>query len=156
MRNRLVLILAGSALIVGGVAAQSARKPRLNPVIDLLRNRRSRSSVSTLRAIAALVAAAARARPAGPPRLRAPPAAPDKSPAELAKEAVAYKNSDFVFDGSMEGGLDRALPAFTALVAGMKDAGALMKSPLRFTHPLIVKTPESRLARRCTPTSPGS
>ena len=27
-----------------------------------------------------------------------------------------------VFDGSMEGGLDRSLPAFTAFVAGMKDA----------------------------------
>ena len=42
----------------------------------------------------------------------------------------------------MEGGLERALPAFSALVAGMKDAGALTKSPLRLTHPLIVKTPE--------------
>ena len=76
-------------------------------------------------------------------RTPAPPPTPDKPAAELAKEAVAYKNSDFVFDGSMEGGLDRALPPFTAFVAGMKDAGALAKSPLHFTHPLIVKTPES-------------
>jgi 2-keto-3-deoxy-L-rhamnonate aldolase RhmA len=42
----------------------------------------------------------------------------------------------------MEGGLDRALPAFTDLVKGMQAAGALSKSPLRLTHPLIVKTPE--------------
>src|SRR5262249_9464444 len=79
----------------------------------------------------------------GAPSTPAPPPAPDKPASELAREAVAYKNSDFVFDGSMEGGLERALPAFTAFVAGMKDAGPLMKSPLRFTHPMIVKTPET-------------
>jgi 4-hydroxy-2-oxoheptanedioate aldolase len=42
----------------------------------------------------------------------------------------------------MEGGLARSLPAFTELVKGMQTAGALSKSPLRLTHPLIVKTPE--------------
>ena len=40
MRNRLVLILAGSAFIVGGLAAQTARKPRLNPVIELLEQKK--------------------------------------------------------------------------------------------------------------------
>jgi 2-keto-3-deoxy-L-rhamnonate aldolase RhmA len=68
--------------------------------------------------------------------------APQKTAAQLAAEAVAYKNTDFIFDGSMEGGLQRALPAFTELVNGMQSAGAVTKSPLRLTHPLIVKTPE--------------
>ena len=142
MRNRIICALAGSALLMGGLAAAQSKKPRLNPVIDLL---------SQQRPVFGLYAPSNR-RPGGrggpgatggAPATPAPPAAPDKSPAELAKEAVAYKNSDFVFDGSMEGGLDRALAPFTAFVAGMKDAGVLMKSPLRFTHPLIVKTPES-------------
>ena len=55
---------------------------------------------------------------------------------------MAYKSSDFVFDGSMEGGLERALPAFTALMSGLQSAGALTKAPHRLTHPVIVKTPE--------------
>ena len=36
MRNRLALALAGVALITGLVTAQAPPKPRLNPVIDLL------------------------------------------------------------------------------------------------------------------------
>ncbi len=56
---------------------------------------------------------------------------------------MAYKTSDFVFDGSMEGNFDRALPAFTEFVRAMQEAGALSRSPfLRLTHPLIVKAPE--------------
>jgi 4-hydroxy-2-oxoheptanedioate aldolase len=42
----------------------------------------------------------------------------------------------------MEGGLQRALPAFTELVKGMQAAGVVRKSPLGLTHPIIVKTPE--------------
>ena len=126
-------------MLVGGLAAQTARKPRLNPVIELLEQKKPVFGLyapSNRRG-----GPGGRGAPGGAPAA-APAPAPEKSPAELAKEAVTYKNSDFVFDGSMEGGLERALPAFSALVAGMKDAGALTKSPLRLTHPLIVKTPE--------------
>ena len=137
MPNRLVLIVAGSALIVGGLTVQAQPKPRLNPVIELLEQKKP---------VFGLYAPSnRRGRPGGlgaPGVAPAAAPAPEKSAAELAKDAVTYKNSDFVFDGSMEGGLERALPAFSALVAGMKDAGALAKSPLRLTHPLIVKTPE--------------
>ena len=69
---------------------------------------------------------------------------------------MAYKNTDFIFDGSMEGGLERALPAFTELVKGLQAAGAVSKSPLRLTHPVIVKTPELDRADASTPTSPRS
>ena len=138
MRTRGLLIVAGLALLAVGVAAQTARKPRLNPVIELLEQKKP---------VFGLYAPSnRRGRPggAGAPGAAAAPAtpAPDKTPAELARDAVAYKNSDFVFDGSMEGGLERAFPAFSALVAAIKDAGALSKSPLRLTHPLIIKTPE--------------
>ena len=70
-----------------------------------------------------------------------PPAPPPvvKTPAELAKAALEYDKSDFVFDGTMEGGVDRGIPAFTEFVTGM----AAASSPdLRWKHPLSVKTPE--------------
>ena len=66
-----------------------------------------------------------------------------KTPLDLAREALGNRASDFVFNGNMEGGVDRVLPAFTEFVKGMAEAGALTKTPyLRFSHPLIVKTPE--------------
>ena len=45
---------------------------------------------------------------------------------DLVKDALAYKDADFLFNGSMEGGLDRALPAFTDFVKAMSDAGGKM------------------------------
>jgi 2-keto-3-deoxy-L-rhamnonate aldolase RhmA len=79
---------------------------------------------------------------AAPAAAQAPAPAP-KTPLELAKEAVAFKSADFIFDGSMEGGVDRGLPAYTEFVKGMQEAGALRKSPFaRLTHPLVVKMQE--------------
>jgi 4-hydroxy-2-oxoheptanedioate aldolase len=79
------------------------------------------------------------ARPAAPPA-DAPPA---KSPAELAKDAVAFANSDFIFDGSMEGDFDRAYPAYSELFNGMTSAGILIKSPKpHFSKAVVVKTHE--------------
>ena len=145
MRNRIICALAVSAMLTGGLVAAQSKKARLNPVIDLLSQGRPVFGLyaPSNRRPGGRGGPGAPGAPGGAPATPAPPPAPDKPASELAKEAVAYKNSDFVFDGSMEGGLDRSLPAFTAFVAGMKDAGALMKSPLRFTHPLIVKTPET-------------
>jgi 2-keto-3-deoxy-L-rhamnonate aldolase RhmA len=133
VRNRLVLILAGSALIVGGLSAQTARKPRLNPVIELLEQKKP---------VFGLYAPSNRRARPGAPGAAATPEGPQKTPAQLAAEAVAFKQTDFVFDGSMEGGMERALPAFTELMKGLQTAGALSKSPLRLTHPVFVKTPE--------------
>ncbi|HXG88503.1 MAG TPA: aldolase/citrate lyase family protein [Vicinamibacterales bacterium] len=145
MRNHLYLGLAGTALLTGLVVAQ-VPTTRLNPVIELLEQKKPVFGLyapSNRRPGGPGGPGAPAGRPgAAPPVTPAPAAAPTKTPAELAQEAVAYKHSDFVFDGSMEGGLERALPAFTELVAAMHMAGALSKSPHRLTHPLIVKTPE--------------
>jgi 4-hydroxy-2-oxoheptanedioate aldolase len=62
--------------------------------------------------------------------------APVKTPADLARETVAYTSSDYVFSGSMERGVDRGLPAFTDYVAAMREAGANAR-----THPMVVKAP---------------
>jgi 2-keto-3-deoxy-L-rhamnonate aldolase RhmA len=130
-----VFALVGAVLLSGLAVAQAPKGQRLNPVIQLLSERKP---------VFGLYAPSNR-RPGG--RGGAAPAAetpapPQKTAAELAAEAVAYKNTDFVFDGSMEGGLQRGLPAFSELVKGMQSAGALSQSPRRLTHPLIVKTPE--------------
>jgi 2-keto-3-deoxy-L-rhamnonate aldolase RhmA len=136
MAVRPIFALAGLALLSGSVIAQGPQsRARLNPVIELLEQKKP---------VFGLYAPSnRRPRPGGPGAQAAAPEAPAKQPIELAREAVAYTSSDFVFDGSMEGGLDRALPAFTEFVKAMQQAGALKTSPaLRLTHPLIVKTPE--------------
>ena len=69
----------------------------------------------------------------------APPPPVLKTPAQLAADALAYDKSDFVFDGTMERGVDGGIPAFSALV----DAMAAASTPeARWRHPLSVKTPE--------------
>jgi 2-keto-3-deoxy-L-rhamnonate aldolase RhmA len=69
----------------------------------------------------------------GPGRGGAPPQ-PLKSPTERATETLSYASSDYVFDGSMEGGVDRGLPAFTDFATALQAEGARAA-----THPLVVK-----------------
>lgn len=132
MSFRVMLALAGLMLATGSLVAQGPGKPRLNPVIELLQQKK------------AVFGLYAPSNPRVRPGSAAPaPAGPLKTPADLAKETLAYHGSDFVFDGTMEGGLERALPAYTEFVKAMQQAGALSKSPaLRLAHPLIAKTPE--------------
>jgi 2-keto-3-deoxy-L-rhamnonate aldolase RhmA len=141
VRKRLMVAAMGAACASGLVLvqAQTGGQQRLNPMIELLEQKKP---------IFGLYAPSNR-RPGG----RGPggasetaaqtPVPPQKSPLDLAKEALAFKQADFVFDGSMEGGIDRALPAYAEFVKGMQEAGALRKSPfLRLTHPLVVKMEE--------------
>jgi 4-hydroxy-2-oxoheptanedioate aldolase len=62
-------------------------------------------------------------------------AAPAKTPAQRASETLAYKRSDFIFDGSMERGVDRALQPFAEYVSALRAQGATAR-----TFPLTVKT----------------
>jgi 4-hydroxy-2-oxoheptanedioate aldolase len=78
-------------------------------------------------------------RRGGPP----PADAVMKPASEWAREALAYRNADFLFNGSMEGGVERAIGGVTDFVKAAADAGALSKTPFpRFAHPLMVKTPK--------------
>ncbi len=58
-----------------------------------------------------------------------------KTPAELAEESLTVKNSDFLFDGSMEGSMENGLPIWRDYVEAMLEEGATIS-----THPMIVKT----------------
>jgi 4-hydroxy-2-oxoheptanedioate aldolase len=83
--------------------------------------------------------ASGRGRAGAPP----PAAMPPKSPSELAHEALAYRAADFLFNGSMEGGVDRAIGPVADFITATGDEGALTKMPsLRLPHPLMVKTPK--------------
>ncbi|MCC7179304.1 MAG: hypothetical protein IT177_13050 [Acidobacteria bacterium] len=137
MRARLIVV---SVLVVGVgagslVMGQAPGTSRLNPVIELLEQKKP---------VFGLYAPSNRRFP---PRPGAPapaaPEAPPKSQAELAKEALAYAKSDFVFDGSMEGNFDRGYATFAEFVKGAGQIGIFTKTPVhRLHHPLIVKAPE--------------
>ena len=137
MRARIVIALV-STVAAGSLVMGQAPK-RLNPMIELL---------SQKKPVFGLYAPANR-RMGGPPGA-APgsvvtPAVqlPQKTAVELATESLANKNTDFIFDGTMEGGMARGLPPFTAFVKGMSPSGAFLKSPTgTFTHPLVVKMHE--------------
>ena len=74
-------------------------------------------------------------RPGGGRGRDGAPPPPVKGPGQRASETVGYALSDFVFDGSMEGGVARALPAFLDFVEALRAVGATAR-----THPLVVKT----------------
>jgi 2-keto-3-deoxy-L-rhamnonate aldolase RhmA len=114
------------------VVGQAQTRQRLNPMIDLLEQNKPLFGVYWP------------GNPSARGRAGAPPTdVPAKSPGELAKEALAYRNADFLFNGSMEGGVDRAIGGVTDFINATADAGALMKTPFpRFPHPLMVKTPK--------------
>lgn len=59
-----------------------------------------------------------------------------KTPTQLAQETLGFTESDYIFSGSMEGSVERALPAWTSYVEALKEAGATIR-----TNPLVVKTP---------------
>lgn len=143
MRNRLFFTLFGTALVTGFVMAQ-APKPRLNPVIELIEQKKPAFGLyfPSNRRPGMRPGAQGAQGAQGAPGAQGAAEAAQKTPAELAAQAVAYKQTDYLFDGSMEGSMPRALPAFTEMMKGLQAAGVTRKSPVRLTHPVFVKTPE--------------
>ena len=141
MRAR-VGVLSAVVIAAAGTIATAQAPKHFNPMVDLLAAKKPVFGLyapSNPRPV----------RPGGPGGPGAAPAAapaapmPTKTPAELAKDAVAFKNSDFIFDGSMEGNFDQAYPVFSDLMKGMSGAGILLKSPApHFSHAVVVKTHE--------------
>src|SRR5688572_9066729 len=130
VRSRWILVLA--AISVSSAAMVQAPR-HLNPVVDLLAQKK---------AVFGLYAPAnpRGRRGGGPPPADAPPA---KSPAELAKDAMAGSTADYLFDGTMEGDFDRGYAPFTEFMKGMSDAGMIKTAPVKtLAQPLFVKTHE--------------
>jgi len=121
MRGRVTLIAAGVSALGTLLIAQP--KARINPMIDLLEQKKP---------VFGLYAP-------GPPRGRrggAAAAAPAKTQADFAREAVAFENGDILFSGAMEGNFERGYGPFAEFV------GELAKSPARLKHPLVTKIPK--------------
>ena len=116
------------ALVLSVAAVAHGQRQRLNPVIQLLEQHKP---------VFGLYA------PSNGGGRRGPRPAPVRPAIELAKDALAYKSADYLFNGSMEGGLDRGLPAFTDFVKALGEAAGPAKPPFfGLTHPLIIKTPK--------------
>jgi 2-keto-3-deoxy-L-rhamnonate aldolase RhmA len=125
--------LACAALACGSlsIALHAQKRQRMNPVIELLEQKKPVFGVYW--------PGNPQGRRGAPPPIDVPP----KPASELAREALAYPAADFLFNGSMEGGVDRAIGAVGDFIKATRDAGALTTTPfLRFPHPLIVKTPK--------------
>jgi 2-keto-3-deoxy-L-rhamnonate aldolase RhmA len=133
VRTRSILVVAAVSL-VGSLALARHAQPRLNPLVELHIAKKP---------LFGLYAPGNRRPGRGGPPGSAAAANPEpvKSTAELAKMAVDYKLSDFVFDGSMEGDFDAAFPKFAEFAKAMHEAGAVQTMPFhRLPHPLVVKT----------------
>ena len=118
-----MLLTAVALLAIFGSPATAQSRARLNPMIDLLEQKKP---------VFGLYA------PRNPRN-----AETQKTTAQLAGEAVAYKLTDFIFDGTMEGNFERGYPGFADFAKAMSDAGFLSKSTSpRLTHPLAVKMHE--------------
>jgi 4-hydroxy-2-oxoheptanedioate aldolase len=133
MRSHGLRALAVAALASLTVPLAHAQRQRLNPMIELLEQKTPMFGVYWPSN------ASGRGRAGAPP----PAAVPPKSPRELAHDALAYRAADFLFNGSMEGGVDRAIGPVADFIRATGDEGALTKTPLlRLPHPLMVKTPK--------------
>lgn len=69
--------------------------------------------------------------------------APDRPAIDLANDALAYSKADFLFNGSAENGIDRAMPAIADFVSAMDAAGGAAKAPFfGVARPLVLKIPK--------------
>src|SRR3954464_10524634 len=142
MRSGIVFATVGLLVLAAGEAGRAQQAAHLNPMIALHMNKQSLFGLyapSNPRGRGNRGGAPGAAGAPAPAPATPPPPAVLKSPAELAKDALAYDKSDFVFDGTMEGGVDRGIPAFTELVNALADNST---PELRWKHSLSVKTPE--------------
>ena len=136
---RVRLLLTCSAILILSTFAGGQAPKRLNPMIELM---------AAKKPVFGLYAPSNRrfsgaSRASGASGASSATSAPDaKTAAQLAAEALANGNTDFIFDGSMEGNMERALPAFTDFVTGMAASGSFQKRNGQLSHPLVVKMHE--------------
>src|SRR5688500_20321186 len=105
MRARLLLTCSALVALTTLGAGQSPK--RLNPMIELM---------AAKKPVFGLYAPSNRRFAGATAATGATGAPPTKTASQLAAEALANSNTDFIFDGSKEGGMDRALPPFTSFV----------------------------------------
>ena len=123
-----VLSIVGSVLVVatGLAVGQAPPHKRLNPVIALLEQNKPVFGVY----------APSNGGRRGEPAMARPAI-------DLARDALAYQQADFLFSGSLEGGLDRGYPAVAEFFKAMgESAGAGRPPAFGVTRPMILKVPK--------------
>ena len=103
-------IVVSAVAVAAAVTAAQAAGPHHNPMIDLLAKNQP---------VFGLYAPSNGRRSGGP----------QKTPDELAQAALAIPTSDFTFDGSMEGSVERGLPGFSAYALALSANGLIAKTP---------------------------
>lgn len=116
------ILLAAAASPVR-LANDSSR--HLNPIIRLLEERKPVFGVY------APSNGGRRGQPAG-----------DRPAIDLAKDALAYSRADFLFNGSAENGIDRAMPAITDFVSAMDTLAGAEMPFFGVRRPLVLKIPK--------------
>ncbi len=132
VRGWAVGVAAAAGLQIGIVSGQSGG--HLNPTIDLLIAKKAVFGVGTP------TAGGRGGRRGQDP---ATPAPAPKTPQDLARETLAYRDGDYFFTGSMEGAarFDAALASFTQYMDAIAAAGPLGSAPRRLLAPMNLKTP---------------
>jgi 4-hydroxy-2-oxoheptanedioate aldolase len=123
-----VFSIIGSAFVVatGLAVGQAPSHKRLNPVIALLEQNKPVFGVYA---------------PSNGGRRGEPVAA--RPAIDLAKDALAYHQADFLFSGSLEGGLERGFPAVADFFKAMDEAAGPSRMPaFGVTRPMILKIPK--------------
>jgi 4-hydroxy-2-oxoheptanedioate aldolase len=121
----------GDAPPPADAAASSIGSDRINPLVTLLESGEPEFGLY------APSAGGGRGRD-GTPRAVVPAE-------QRAAETLSYTMSDYVFDGSMEGGVEENLPTFVAFKDALQAAGANAH-----THPLVVKMAKIESAEQAT------
>jgi 4-hydroxy-2-oxoheptanedioate aldolase len=157
MRARLAfgLVCLG---ILGAVATARQQSGHLNPMIDLLIAKQPIFGLGVPTAGrgggnrgggnrgGTAAAGAATAQPAPPP-------APAKTPADLAKDALAHPEADYFFTASMERNIDAGSAAMIALQDALLELGPVSRSaPRRLLMPINSKAPN--ISRADMPANP--
>jgi 4-hydroxy-2-oxoheptanedioate aldolase len=123
-----VLSIVGSVLVVatGLAVGQAPPHQRLNPVIALLEQNKPVFGVY----------APSNGGRRGEPAMARPAI-------DLARDALAYQQADFLFSGSLEGGLDRGYPAVAEFFKAMDESAGPGRAPaFGLTRPMILKIPK--------------
>jgi 2-keto-3-deoxy-L-rhamnonate aldolase RhmA len=123
-----VFSIVGSVLAVatGLAVGQAPPHTRLNPVIALLEQNKPVFGVY----------APSNGGRRGEPAMARPAI-------DLAKDALAYHQADFLFNGSLEGGLDRGYPAVAEFFKAMSEsAGPSRPQAFGVMRPMILKVPK--------------
>jgi len=130
MRLALVATVLGTAVLVmvnGLAIGQAQQRKRLNPVIALVEQNKPVFGVY------------APSNGGGRRGADVPP----RPAIDLAKDALQYQLADFLFNGSLEGGLERGYPAVADFFNAMDEAAGPGRGPaFGLARPMILKIPK--------------